>query len=126
MSALAADAGPRFRVLGSRAAFVKQGMDPQEAALLAGARPAAANAQPGERPDGWGREEERNHGRLGAGDQWQPVVTAPGDYGRFYREMAAAINDTGDVPVNPADSILGLRVIEAAYRSAATGAVEPI
>jgi predicted dehydrogenase len=122
MSALAADAGPRFRVLGSAAAFVKHGMDPQEAALLAGARPGSAGAL----ADDWGHEEERHYGRLGAGDQWRPVVSETGDYGQFYRELAAAINGESPVPVDPADSILGLRVIEAAHRSAATGAAEPV
>ncbi|WP_197370535.1 Gfo/Idh/MocA family protein, partial [Streptomyces clavuligerus] len=41
LSATAAQLGPRFRVLGSSAGFVKYGLDPQEAALRAGARPVA-------------------------------------------------------------------------------------
>ena len=38
-SVLAADPGPRFRVLGDRAAFVKHGLDVQEEALRAGRSP---------------------------------------------------------------------------------------
>lgn len=117
MSAVAADAGPRFRVLGSKAAFVKHGMDPQEAALLAGDRPPLV----ADGSTSWGREASSAHGRLGAGEQWQPVVTSDGDYGQFYRELALAMNGEGPVPVDPADSIAGLRVIEAAQLSAVTG-----
>ncbi|MCW2521916.1 MAG: oxidoreductase [Frankiales bacterium] len=130
MSAVAADAGPRFRVLGSAGAFVKHGMDPQEEALLAGHRPAADSILPptldavSQRP--WGRESEQAYGRIGAGEQWQPVVSADGDYVQFYREMAAAMRGDGPVPVDPADSIAGLRVIEAALRSAQSGTVEPV
>jgi len=52
-SAAAAQPGPRFRVMGARAAYVKWGLDPQEAALAAGARPGDAGWG-GEPPDRWG------------------------------------------------------------------------
>ncbi|MFD2122880.1 Gfo/Idh/MocA family oxidoreductase [Streptomyces cirratus] len=39
VSATTAQLGPRFRVLGSRAGYVKYGLDPQEAALREGLRP---------------------------------------------------------------------------------------
>jgi len=53
MSATAAQVGPRFRVLGYRAAFVKYGLDPQEAELRTGARPRS------------GRRRHRRHLRPG-------------------------------------------------------------
>ena len=40
VSATTAQLGPRFRVLGSQAGYVKYGLDPQEAALREGKRPA--------------------------------------------------------------------------------------
>lgn len=124
MSAVAADAGPRFRILGSRAAFVKTGMDPQEDALLAGARPPLdpSGVAPGE----WGTENPDNYGRIGAADEWRTVPSERGDYTEFYRQMAAAIADDAPVPVDPADSLAGLRVIAAAQRSAAADSVEPV
>ena len=122
MSAVAADTGPRFRVLGSTAAFIKHGMDPQEEALLAGERPPAV----GDHSAPWGREAPAAHGRLGADEQWQPVVTSDGDYRQFYSEMALAMNGDGPVPVDPADSVAGLRVIEAAQLSAVTGNAESL
>lgn len=41
VSATTAQLGPRFRVLGSTAGYVKYGLDPQEAALREGTRPSA-------------------------------------------------------------------------------------
>jgi hypothetical protein len=115
MSALAADAGPRFRILGDRAGFVKYGMDPQEAALLDGRRPPAAD---------WGVEAAEDVGRIGAADQWHTVESARGDYTDFYSRLAVAIAGEGPVPVDPADAVTGLQIIQAAQRSAAMGTVE--
>jgi predicted dehydrogenase len=109
MSQTAAQPGPRFRVLGSRAAYVKWGLDGQEAALRAGGRPDE---------EGWGREPRELWGRLGSEDDAQPVETAPGDYARFYAGVAAALRDGAPPPVPVADAIAVLEVIEAAVLSA--------
>ncbi|GAB2855840.1 Gfo/Idh/MocA family oxidoreductase [Lentzea nigeriaca] len=103
MSALAADLGPRFRVLGHDAAYVKHGMDPQEERLKAGESPTA---------DGWGEETEEAWGTLGG----KPYRTEPGAYQDFYASVAAGV-----APVSPQDAVTGLEVIEAAKQSAATG-----
>ena len=103
MSALAADLGPRFRVLGHDAAYVKYGMDPQEECLKAGETPAGP---------GWGEEPESAWGTLGG----RPHRTEPGAYQDFYAAVA-----TGTAPVSPHDAVTGLEVIEAAKQSAATG-----
>ncbi|HEU0013434.1 MAG TPA: Gfo/Idh/MocA family oxidoreductase [Longimicrobium sp.] len=113
MSALAGEHTGRFRVLGDRAAYVKHGMDVQEAALRAGGRPGP----------GWGVEPREDCGRLGAGDDWRDVPTEPGAYPAFYAAVAAALRDCTPPPVDPADSVEGLEVIEAARRSAAERAV---
>jgi predicted dehydrogenase len=114
-SAAAAQPGPRFRVMGARAAYVKWGLDPQEAALAAGARPG----QPG-----WGREPEARWGALGTdggagGDAPHPVPTEPGGYEQFYAGVLAAVRGEAAPPVDPADAVAGLAVIEAARQSAA-------
>lgn len=59
-SATTAQLGPRLRVLGSKAGYVKYGLDPQEAALREGQRPGAGT--------GWGTEPESMWGRVGSGE----------------------------------------------------------
>jgi predicted dehydrogenase len=107
---LTAVAGPRFRVLGRRAGWVKHGLAGQEAALRAG-------GVPGE--PGWGAEPEERWGRLGAGDRTEPVPAVPGAYPEYYRGVAAMLRDGAPPPVDPADAVAGLEVIEAARRAAA-------
>lgn len=102
MSAIAAAPGPRFRVLGSHAAYVKAGLDGQEAALRDGADPAA--------PD-WGREPPEAWGRLHAGDEQRPVETVPGAYPRFYALVRDALLGEGSLPVDPADAVTGLELL---------------
>jgi predicted dehydrogenase len=110
VSAVAADYGPRLRVLGSRAGYVKEGMDVQEAALRAGVRPG---------DPGFGEEPAEQWGRLGADDQWTVVPTEPGAYAQFYAGIAAALRGGAPPPVDPSDSVAGLEIIEAARRSSA-------
>ena len=114
MSAAAADSGPRFRVLGGRAAYVKHGMDVQEAALRAGARPG---------DPGFGEEPAELWGRVGADAEWTRVPTERGAYAACYAAVAAALRDGAPPPVDPADSVAGLEIIEAARRSSAERAV---
>ena len=110
MSAVAAQGGPRFRVLGSRAAYVKHGLDVQEAELRAG----------GARADRAGRGEEPREawGRLGSDDDATPVPTAPGAWPHFYAEVARALREGGPPPVPADDAVAALRVLDAARRSA--------
>jgi predicted dehydrogenase len=117
MSSIAGDDNGRMRVLGSRAAYVKHHLDVQEAVLRAGGRPGAAD---------WGQEPPERWGRLGAGETWEPVPTERGDYPAYYAAIAAALRDGAPPPVNPADAIATLEIIEAARRSAAEGAVIPL
>lgn len=109
MGAVAAEHGARMRVFGSAAGYVKDGLDVQEAALKAGARPG---------PAGWGSEPPERWGRMGAGDAWTPVRTEAGAYPAFYAGIAAALRDGTPPPVDPADAVRGLRIMEAARRSA--------
>jgi predicted dehydrogenase len=117
MSTYAPLAGRRFRVLGTRAAYVKQGLDGQEAALREGGTP--------DRP-GWGAEEPNAWGTLGAADGGRPVPTEPGDYAMFYRELQRALRTGARPPVDPADAVRALEVIEAARSSASHGRVVPV
>jgi predicted dehydrogenase len=112
MSAVAAQLGPRMRVLGDRAAFVKDGLDVQEGQLAAGMRPGEA---------GYGEDPPDRWGRLGRDDEVRPVPTERGAYERFYAGVAAALRGDAPMPVDPADALTVLRIIEAGHRSAALG-----
>ena len=113
-TALAAATGPRFRVLGRRGAFEKDGLDVQEAALADGALPG---------DPGWGREPEGRWGTLWRDGVPERVESLPGAYETYYAEVAEAIGSGGPPPVDPQDAIVGLEVLEAARESARTGAV---
>ena len=114
MSAVARLHGPRFRLLGSTGAYESFGLDGQEDALAAGGDPAVA---------GWGVEPETRWGTLATGGGERRVESRRGDYPAYYAGVAQALRSGGPPPVDPRDSIDGLRVIEAAARSAADRSV---
>ena len=123
---LAAQPGPRLRVLGSRAGYVKWEVDVQEEALRAGARPG---------DPGFGEDPQESWGLLGTEVDAQPVETAPGRYVEFYELMERAIRARagdadaggGEAPPVPLEAgIATLRVIEAARASAAQHVVVPL
>ena len=107
--------GPRLRILGDSAGYVKFGMDPQEDALKAGRRPS------GTRP--WGTDEEAHYGAFGTNDSAAALPTHAGDYPAYYAGIAAALAGTAPPPVDPRDAVATLAVLEAARASAATGTV---
>ena len=104
-SVLAADPGPRFRVLGDRAAYVKHGLDVQEEQLRAGGSPTD--------PD-WGKEPRERWGRLVTGDEQREVPTEPGSYGSFYAGVAASLRDGAPPPVDPRDAVAVLEILDEA------------
>lgn len=107
MSSVAAQVAPRMRVLGSVGAYTKYGLDVQEAALRAGARPGPS----------WGQEPREHWGRLGADDDARPVATESGNYPAFYRLLERALREGAAPPVLPDDAVHSLEVIEAAQKS---------
>ncbi|HEX9414517.1 MAG TPA: Gfo/Idh/MocA family oxidoreductase [Ktedonobacterales bacterium] len=113
--------GPRLRVVGMRGIYEKQELDPQEDALASGRRPG---------DPGWGREPRERWGRLltevrGLSIDGQ-VETVPGSYETYYALVRDALVAGGPPPVNPADALATLRVIEAARDSARTRSVVPL
>ena len=84
--------------------------------MLDGLRPGDA---------GFGEEPPDLWGRLHAADGTvTSVPTQRGDYRRYYELFRDAVRGEGPSPVDPADSVRGLRVLEAAERSARSGRVE--
>jgi len=114
-SLIAAWGEPRFHVRGLDAEYVKEGRDPQEAASVAGGRPA---------DPGFGEDPPERWGWLYAGAEPPTrVPTIRGDYRLFYAQLRDALRGTAAPPVDPVDAIRGLRVLEAAERSARGGSV---
>ncbi len=110
MSSMAAQAGPRFRVLGGRAAYLKYGLDGQEAALSSGMRADDL---------GFGQETESTWGTLVRGDEAQAIPTLPGQWSRYYAGIEHALRTGAAAPVAAEDALRALRMMEAARRSAA-------
>ena len=109
MSSFTAQAGPRYRVLGSAAAYVKWGLDGQEAAIQAGNLPG---------DPGFGIEPESTWGRLGADGATQAVPALPGQYVAFYAALAHALLRGGPLPVEPGDAVRTIELIERIHNAA--------
>ena len=117
-STLVAAPRPRFALHGSKAGFVKFGLDPQEAALKKGIMPGTS---------GFGKEDPSRYGTLTAADgRSEAIATEIGCYTAYYEGVADAILMGQPVPVDPADARNGLRIIEIARQSAREGRRLPL
>jgi scyllo-inositol 2-dehydrogenase (NADP+) len=103
MNGMAAQAGPRFHVLGSQAGYTKWGLDGQEPALAAGLAPS---------DPAYGLEPQESWGLLGADGSARPVPAERGAYPQFYGQLSAALRGEGPLPVDPAGPLGVLKVIE--------------
>ena len=112
---LVAGGSPRFVVHGTEGSLVSQGLDPQEGQLLAGMPPGA--------PD-WGVAPIplTHHDAHGTA---HPLAIAPGDYPRYYAEIAAAL-DGAPLPVTAQDALAVMAVVEAAAEAARSGTAQSI
>ncbi len=103
---------PRFVLNGMNGSFAKYGLDPQEAALLAGGRPGT---------DGWGQEAAEHWGEINTDLNGLHLVgrveTAAGNYQEFYRNIAEAIRGTAEPAVSVEQIGTTIRVIEKAFQS---------
>ncbi len=124
-SMLACEAAPRFLLHGTAGSFRKWGLDPQEPAIIAGAK-VPRMGEPGHRDD-WLCEDESRWGELVVA----PVLTSPstlvrtkvqtdcGDYRQFYANVRDAILGEATLTVSPEDGLRVARVLEAARKSSA-------
>lgn len=105
---------PRFRILAVNGSFEKYALDPQEDALRAGSRPGSP---------GWGVEDEKFSGELAVVKPDNSFVVSstvpsvPGCYEQFYSKVAESIKNGTPPPVDPADALRTIKIIEAAKRS---------
>jgi scyllo-inositol 2-dehydrogenase (NADP+) len=118
-SMLACDAAPRFLLHGTRGSFKKYGLDPQEPALLGGAKvPQLGEGE-------WLAEAE---------DHWGTLTVAPapadpatltrttvktefGDYRLYYANVRDAINGAAELAVKPEDGYRVIKLLEMARES---------
>lgn len=109
-SKLAADHALRFVVHGTRGSWIKHGIDPQEAATVAGRMPVGED---------WGYDP--CDGLLTPGASSATATRVPnrrGDYRLFWSALVAAIRGTGPNPVPPQEALAVMQVLDAGVRSA--------
>ncbi|XQA78992.1 oxidoreductase [Xanthomonas sacchari] len=112
---LVAANGLRFALHGSGGSYVKHGLDTQEAQLRAGVAPGAP---------GWGEDPLPGQLRLVGADGTHAVQTLPaprGDYRDCYAAFREAIAGRAPAPVDAAQALAVMRLLEAGVRSAASG-----
>jgi len=120
-SILVREPGPGYIVHGTLGSFVKSWVDVQEPALIRGESPC--------QPD-WGRESEQDWGILNTVVDGIEVrkryPSLPGDYPAFFRGVHHALREGGAPPVRLEDSLLNMRIIEAALESQRSRTVVPL
>jgi scyllo-inositol 2-dehydrogenase (NADP+) len=127
-SMLACDAAPRFLLHGTKGSFKKFGLDPQEPALLGGAKvPRMGQGE-------WLADSEEHWGTLTVA----PVPADPGtltrtkiktdfgDYRNYYANVRDAINGTAELAVTPVDGFHTIRLLELARQSSLEGRTLPV
>ncbi len=113
MSRVAAQSGPRFRVLGDQSGYTVYGLDGQEPDLKVGRWPGS---------DGYGETPKAQWGLLGVDNGERPLVPVPteqGAYPDFYARVAESIRDGAPVPVDARHALETVRIIEQAQAMAA-------
>jgi scyllo-inositol 2-dehydrogenase (NADP+) len=111
-SVMVREQGPRFIVHGRSGSFIKHGLDPQEMNLRSGMKPS---------DDKLGADSEENYGLIHTERNGsvvrEKVETINGDYGKYFQNVANAINNTEQLTVSANDGLNIIRVIEKAYES---------
>jgi predicted dehydrogenase len=113
---------PRFHLLGDLGAFVKYGMDPQEARLLAMQHPRWSPTLGVDPEADWGLLHTEVNGLLFKGK----VETLTGDYAGYYRNVAAAIHGEEPLAVKPEQVLKLMKVLELARQSNRQGCWLPV
>ncbi|MGM8851092.1 oxidoreductase [Salinicola halophyticus] len=111
--------GARFTVHGTRASYIKHGLDPQEDMLKRDDRLPSPQ---------WG--EDWRHGmmtigqvREGGQPELHEIATLPGDYLAYYAGVLDAIQGVAPLPVTAQEALEVMRLLEAGVQSAETGQV---
>jgi predicted dehydrogenase len=108
--------GPTWTVNGTKASFIKYGMDPQEAALKEGRTP--------DEPD-WDTEPPEFYGKLVTSDGTRTVPTLRASFAQYYENVRDAIVGTAELAVSPAWSLDVMRGLVIAAESSRTREMQP-
>jgi predicted dehydrogenase len=111
-STLQAAETPRFSLACEGGAFVKYGLDPQEAVLRRGERPGGP---------GWGADPRHGVVSRGVDRLVSPLAAEPGDWRRYYEGVRDALAGAGPNPVTPAQACEVMALLELARESSASG-----
>ena len=109
-SSLAAISKPHFYVCGTGGTFRKYGLDPQEAAMIAGNIDAA-------------REDPAHYAHFHDGQSERVIPTLPGRWRSYYENIAAVLTEGAEPAVKLAEVRRAIAVLDAAFTSARTGEV---
>jgi predicted dehydrogenase len=128
-SYLACDNAPRFLLHGTVGSFKKHGLDPQEPALVGGAKVPVLGSQ-----EVWLQEKESAWGKLTVAPVpadpamlvERQVKTEPGDYRGFYANVRDAILGTAALAVTAEDGYRVTKLLEMARESSAKGCTLPV
>ena len=126
---IAAEAAPRFRVHGTLGSYVKFGMDPQEAALLGGARPAEMGSEEAWLPEAesaWGTLALSAHAAEPIQLERSKLPTEVGDYRRFYANVRDAIRGEAPLVVSAEDGYRTIRLLELVLQSSDKSVTLPV
>jgi predicted dehydrogenase len=123
-SYLACDNAPRFLLHGTTGSFRKHGLDPQEPALVGGAKVPVQGSQ-----EAWLQEDESAWGTLTVAPNpadpatliTRQVKTERCDYRGFYANVRDAILGAAPLAVTPEDGFRVIRLLELARESSAQG-----
>jgi scyllo-inositol 2-dehydrogenase (NADP+) len=105
---LAAAPGAMFTVHGTKGSFVKFGLDPQEAALIAGHTPDEPH---------WDEEPPELFGKLTTADATTFIPTTPSSFTHYYENVRDAILGKSQVEVTPEQILNNMRGLELAVES---------
>ena len=108
--------GPTWLVNGTKASFIKYGMDPQEAALKEGRTP--------DEPD-WDAEPAELYGQLITPDATRTVPTLRSSFTRYYENVRDVMLGTAELAVTPEWSLDVMRGLELAAASSRAHGVLP-
>jgi predicted dehydrogenase len=123
-SYLACDNAPRFLLHGTKGSFKKHGLDPQEPALVGGAKVPVMGSK-----EVWLQEKESAWGKLTVAPVpadpamlvEHHVKTEPGDYRGFYANVRDAILGKAEPAVTPEDGYRVTKLLEMARTSSKQG-----
>jgi scyllo-inositol 2-dehydrogenase (NADP+) len=104
VSAVSGYVGPRIRAFGNKGALLIDGLDPQEALLIAGKEPS----------DGRWQQPIETPARIVRGDESEEVTPEEGDYPAFYRTCASALRGEGQWPISNNEVLAVAKIIDEA------------